>query len=105
MRDKDLERLAAWNLALCRKAELEHRKSKRQYAHVFHKPNNVICVCRAFFLLPEKHQKGIYLHEIGHLLAGRRASEAKANQAVLEEYRIEIKYVSGPYGKNLEWVD
>lgn len=82
----------------------EHRDSKRQYAHVFHR-SNVICVSKGFFSLPETHQLALLLHEAGHVLAGQRGSEADANRAAYEASGVRIYYKDSKYGPELEWIE
>jgi len=88
----------------CPLADREHAASLRQYAHVFHR-TNVICIASAFAGLPETHQLGIALHEVGHVLAGERASERAATRAVERESGIRIEYLdSSSHGDALEWI-
>ena len=87
----------------CPAADEEHRKSKRQYAHVFHRPQ-VICVARAFEGLPNRLQIAILLHEAGHLLAGPRGGEDAANQAAKRYSGVTISYRDSRYGDSLEWI-
>jgi len=87
----------------CELAEKDHREEFRVYAHTFHR-KNVICVCSAFNSLPDTWRLAILLHEVGHLLAGQRASEASANEAVRKVSGIRITYKTGPYGDGLEWI-
>lgn len=87
----------------CKEADAEHRKSFRQYAHTFHY-SNTICLCSAFESLSEQWQLAIFLHEIGHLLAGYEASEADANRAIELVTNIKIHYKDGHFGKKLEWI-
>jgi hypothetical protein len=110
------ERLCAWkknpqtvttiplSIKVCREADLEHEKSARQYAHVFHH-KNVICVAHAFEKLPDCWALAILLHEVGHLLAGYRGNEAAANVAVTDASGVPIIYRDGPYGQQLEYIE
>jgi hypothetical protein len=86
---------------LCKKADQEHRRNKRQYAHTFHY-KNCVCLARAFANLPAKHQDAIVLHEVGHLIAGPNATEEEANKAIEDRTGITITYADTRYGKDLE---
>ena|SRR5215813_6703139 len=85
----------------CKAADNEHRKQKRQYAHTYHFPKT-ICTSRALWKLPKAHRDAILMHEIGHLIAGKDASEAQANKAIENSTGMHIEYVDSPYGKQLE---
>jgi len=87
-------------------ANREHRRSKRQYAHVFHYPGNVICVARAFDDLPIKIRQGLIAHEIGHLLlkTDQAHTESDANKAVARQFGLEVGYRNSPYGERLEYL-
>jgi len=85
----------------CSKADKEHRASKRQYAHVFHR-DGIICVSRAFWKLPERLRLAILLHEAGHVLAGPRGGELAANRAAERYSGIPIEYRSCKHGEELE---
>ena len=66
-------------LRTCPQAQLEHAKSRRQFAHVFHEPNQ-ICVAPEFYDLPDTYKAGILLHELGHLAHGDKPhSESDAH--------------------------
>lgn len=86
-------------LRRCKQADAEHKKSKRQYAHVFHK-DKVICVADAFFDLPRKIQHGILGHEAGHLAGAM--DEKLADKAGSNIIRMKIKRINSKYGQNLE---
>jgi len=88
----------------CPQAQDEHGRSRRQYAHTFHLYNS-ICVADAFDSLPDEHKAAILLHELGHLVAGPRASEAEADSVVEEITGVKIWYVDSPYGDQLQYVD
>lgn len=88
----------------CPAAEREHKLHKRQYAHSFHF-RTTICTCHALWRLPKKHRDAILLHEIGHLLAGKDASEEEANRAILRQTGQEIVYIDSAYGEDLESLD
>lgn len=88
----------------CRAAEHEHKRSPRQYAHTFHY-RNTICTSHALWKLPKRHRDAILLHEIGHLLAGKDATEAEANRAIRERTGQEILYIDSAYGDDLESLD
>jgi hypothetical protein len=86
----------------CPLADDEHKKSRRQYAHTFHR-KNTICTADAFEDLPEENQLGILLHELGHLEAGaQRRGEAAANDAILQNTGIRVEYKDSPHGRRLE---
>lgn len=90
----------------CRKVDIEHSKSKRQYAHVLHYPE-VICVARAFYNLPYHHQLGIIFHELGHLIAIKEIGEHTEKDAdrMIEKYAgVKVKYVDNRYGRRLETI-
>lgn len=91
--------IGSWRF--CKKAEAEHKENRRQYAHTFHYPN-VICLSHAFWKLPKKHRHAIFLHEMGHLIAGPDASEDEANRAIEELSGRKILYMDSPYGEGLE---
>lgn len=97
-----MKRKIIYKLKICEQANKEHAKSKRQYAHVFHK-KNTICIADAFYDLPTKHRIGIQLHEIGHLLSPD-SGEFGADLAIKKYYNIEIKYKDSQYGKRLQYV-
>jgi len=90
----------------CPQCDHAHQESPRQYAHTAHFPGT-ICWAHAIIDLPVEHQIGICLHEYGHVIAGDRDQsefddEADADQAVLEELGVEIKYLGD---RELQWVD
>lgn len=82
----------------CRLVEKDHAESPRVFAHVFHRRDRAICVCREFEGLPLGHQVGILLHEIGHLMSN--GGEAEADLWVDDNLGIDIDYRS-----TLQWVD
>lgn len=86
---------------ICRDADREHEKSQRQYAHVYHR-QNVICVARDFYKLPNRHRLALLLHEVGHLLAGRGGGEMAADRAAYDLSGVKIYYEDGRYGEQLE---
>lgn len=88
----------------CPLADGEHKKSRRQYAHTFHRRGS-ICIARSFLKLPKRHKIGIILHEIGHLLAGRSGSEADADRAAEGYFQVRIRYTNSRYGESLQYVD
>ncbi len=96
--------MKSYRIRICPVANLEHKISKRQYAHTYHYPN-VICVAEDFLDLPDEHYYGILYHEIGHLLAGPEGGEKDADRAVLKTMGIKIKYKDSKYGDNLEYID
>ena len=91
-------------LKICPQADREHKLSKRQYGHTFHYPNK-ICVCRAFYRLPENHSYAIIAHEIGHILGGKNETEEWVDRISNQWFGIKIKYVdSYQWGDQLEWI-
>ena len=90
-----------YKVRTCPIANAEHKKSLRQYAHVFHY-DGVICVARAWYSLPSVWRFGVLMHEIGHLLIGPRGSESQATEFASHSSGIRIKYVDGIYGERLE---
>ena len=88
----------------CWQADQEHRDSLRQYAHVFHHPS-IICVAGAFFNLPETHQLGVLLHEVGHLLNGPNCDELDATERGADADGVNIEMRDSDYGRRLEWVN
>jgi hypothetical protein len=65
---------------MCERAELEHEENSRQFAHVFHHPNE-ICVAHQFYDLPQIYRAGILLHELGHLAwDGQKHNEGDADR-------------------------
>jgi hypothetical protein len=90
-------------IRVCKIANEDHAESVRVYAHTFHR-KNVICVADAFWDLPEIYQVAILLHEVGHLLAGQRASEDAANKAVKKASGVTIWHKDTRYGEELEWI-
>lgn len=88
----------------CHQADFEHAQSIRQYAHTFHRPGNVICVAKAFWDLPYHHQLGLYIHEVGHLLAPNEKDELMVDRIGSQYFGVPIYRIDSPYGKNLETV-
>ncbi len=86
----------------CAEADREHRRNRRQYAHTFHRGDDVICVAEAYFGLPSRIKAGIFLHELGHLAGADGESEADALAEALSG--VAIRRVDTPYGANLETV-
>jgi hypothetical protein len=95
------------DICLCQTAEKEHRRSERQYAHTFHY-DGVICVCKAFWELPDRHLFGVLAHEIGHLLAGPHGSDNDADAAVHDAYWLKVRYTdtdrANPARSSLEYL-
>jgi len=87
----------------CQVAERAHQRSRRQYAHVFHR-RGVICVARAFWRLPRRHRLGVLAHEAGHVLAGRAAGEHAADEAAARALGITIRYRTTRWGRKLQYV-
>jgi hypothetical protein len=96
-----------FRVKVCKHADADHAKKKRQYAHTFCAGNRsrVICVAGAFFDLPIGHQAGILAHEVGHILAGWNGGEADADAHAEILLGVTITYRDGPHGKNLQWLD
>lgn len=87
----------------CLLADKQHKISKRQYAHVFHKPkDNIICVAKAFYSLPYRFKMGLILHELGHLAGA--TGEKQADKLATELFGIEVKREDSKYGDNLETI-
>ena len=93
-----------YSLGQCKDVQEEHRKSKRQYAHVFHIPGQV-CLADEFEQLPEKNRLGILMHELGHIIAGPSKGELAANRAAENAFGILIKYGRSKHGQDLEYID
>ena len=94
----------------CKLADKDHKKSKRQYMHVFcsNYYNDPICYAEAVNNLPLKHIRGLIWHEIGHIIADDemlKSTEKQADRMIKKYFGIEIKYKDTPYGKNLQYVD
>ncbi len=100
-----MARLRRLRVRHCRLADQDHAALRRSYAHVGHRPNT-ICVAHAYWGLPYSYQLGIFWHEVGHLLLSRRPvhSEAQADQEVLKQLGIRVRYRDGPHGEGLQWV-
>lgn len=92
---------AGFRVEQCGLADQEHEKSRRQYAHTFHRPG-VICIASEFLRLPEVNRLGILLHELGHLMSGQSAPESAANKTVTRASGIPIEMVSSEHGERLE---
>jgi len=94
-------------IRFCKEADLEHQESRRQYAHTGHIEGDIICVASAFNFLDPSHQRGLVLHELGHLLlidSHPSHSERDADAAVSTRYRTKIQYVDSEFGRRLQWV-
>lgn len=89
----------------CELADREHGRSRRQYAHTYHYGDEVICVSRYLYYLPDEHRLAILLHEIGHILAGPDGSEEDADATIEADSGIPIYYIDSPYGARLEYID
>jgi len=92
-----------YRLGWCPEIEGEHACSRRQYAHVFHLPNQV-CLAREFSQLPERYRLGILMHELGHILIGPEGAEYDANRAA-QQLGIQIRYQSSQFGRDVETID
>lgn len=88
-------------ICFCGLADREHTRSKRQYAHTYHK-RNVICFAQAANDLTEAQYWAILAHEVGHLLVGFEGSERDANTAANRFFGVRIFYRDSPQGKHLE---
>lgn len=89
----------------CRLADKEHRHSLRQYAHVHHVKDNVICIAEAWADLPISNMMGLIAHEVGHLLMGETDhSEDEADDAGNKFFRVKIKYRDDRYGDSLQYL-
>lgn len=88
----------------CLSMQKEHRRSLRQYAHVFHVPRQ-ICIARDLEDLPAQIGLAILLHEVGHLLAGPDKGERVANNTIERYSGIHIYYEDSDYGSNLEIIE
>ena len=93
-----------YKLVHCKLAQKEHNESRRQYAHVFHVPNQ-ICLAYEFADLPERFRLGLLMHELGHILAGPTKGEKAANDAILDYSGVTVHYGSFCYGPNLEYIN
>jgi hypothetical protein len=96
-----------FKLLNCLVANRDHTKSKRQYAHSLH-VEGVICVCSAFWDLPDKFFFGILAHEIGHMYAaeaGLESTEEEADMMAEQQLDVTIRYTSSvKYGDALEFL-
>jgi hypothetical protein len=93
-------------IAWCQKAQQDHNRSKRQYAHVLHK-DGVICVCKEFWELPNSHYYGVLAHEVGHLLsdaADEESDEEQADHHAEQFFGVELHYRSGKWGRKLQYL-
>jgi len=91
-------------LRVCSVAERDHKKSRRQYAHVLH-VDGTICVCRAFDDLPRSHQYAILLHELGHVASPDEEDELAIDRLASKLFGILITRRSTHWGENLEWIE
>lgn len=93
-------------ITICPIANKEHKASKRQYAHSYHKPG-VICVAKAFMDLPGGYKAGILAHEYGHVVADLRSlgkwDEDLADFLAKKLLKIKMTRIDSPNGKNLQW--
>lgn len=92
----------------CPLADEEHENSLRQYCHTNHY-KNTICYAEAFKDLPIYHQMGLLAHEIGHLImlakGKERHFEPQADKAIEDLLGIKIRYRSGEYGEDLQYLN
>jgi hypothetical protein len=63
----------------------------------------VVCVALAFWQLPLAHQRGILLHELGHLALERPHTEADADREARRRFGVRIGYRSSRWGRRLEY--
>jgi hypothetical protein len=102
--------LSETSLELCKRADTEHRRSDRQYAHVMH-INNVICAADAIADLERGNLYGVLLHEFGHLIVEHEwgdsvpesEQEDAADGAIFRAFGIPIGYDAGQ--PTVEWAD
>jgi hypothetical protein len=88
----------------CTLADADHRRERRYYAHVLHRPD-CICICKAFANLPDEHAYAILLHELGHLIDVGEEDELAVDKLAAEKFNIPIRRVSSRYGRNLEYIE
>lgn len=98
---------------ICKLANDEHRKRKRQYAHTFHNPKT-ICLSDAAVNLSPNQFWAIMAHEVGHLIAEpelrrrgireHQISEDAANMAANDFFGIKIRYRDSKAGNNLQTI-
>lgn len=90
----------------CLLADKHHKKLKRAYCHVGHKPSkagvHVVCCAKAFWKLPAAYRKGLVHHEVGHLVRPDIIDELKVDKVALR-WGVKVIRRSGRYGDNLEW--
>lgn len=82
----------------CRMVEKDHRDDPRVYAHVFHRPDMTICLCKAYSKLMMGHKIGLLVHEIGHLMSD--GGEAEADLWAHENLGINIGFKA-----TVQWVE
>lgn len=88
-------------ICFCSLADREHARSRRQYAHTYHRPD-VICFARAVDELTDAQYWAILAHEVGHLLVGYEGTERDANRAANAFFGVKILYRDSPQGEHLE---
>lgn len=89
----------------CPRADADHRRRRRQYAHVGHRAG-VICVAGAFTRLPWRHRAGLLAHELGHLALGDRAhSERDADRAARQLFGLRVGYRDTRWGRRLQTLE
>jgi hypothetical protein len=94
------------NLSLsvgCWEIERYRRKSKRSFCHVFHRAG-IVCTVPVIVTLKINFIVGIFLHEVGHVIAMKewnRSEEPDADLAVLQFLGVNLGYKSD---LTLEWV-
>lgn len=90
----------------CTRAQMEHKKDARAFAHTFHHykytPKEtafVICYAHEIKKLPVKNIRGIMWHEFGHIIDYIRHkgisepySESVADLEILRNFGVLIKY-------------
>lgn len=94
-------------LRQCKDADAEHLEYQRQYAHVGCQEYE-ICVAGAFFTLPIEHQRGLILHELGHIALqdiNPDHSERDADVIAHQRYKVKVEYRSTEHGRRLQWAE
>lgn len=91
-------------LQVCPHAEQDHRRDRRAYAHVFHRPG-VICVARALLELPDRYKLAILLHELGHVELGK-TDHAELDADIVGGYLAGVRVYrsDSDFGHNLETI-
>jgi hypothetical protein len=86
----------------CRRADREHKRSNRQYAHVGH-VHGVVCIAKALWRIPARYQRGVLFHELGHMaLAPAAHTEAAADREAERRYGVRIQHRDTRWGRRLQ---